>query len=70
MKNIQKVATETLSSIQNEALNELVLKLLQNSEKILLVVRMIDKPGYFVSCTALDENWFLATLLNLYQYQQ
>jgi excinuclease UvrABC ATPase subunit len=33
-KSSQKVATETLSSIQNEALNEIVEKLVKNPEKI------------------------------------
>ncbi len=64
-KSRQKVATETLSSIQNEVLNEIVLKLLRNSDKTQVVVRMIDKPEYFVSCTAIDENWFHATFVNL-----
>ena len=63
MKSSSKVARETLDAIHNEALNEIIEKLLARPEKILIIARMIDNEYYFKKRAVLSKDWLHATIV-------
>ena len=54
---------ETLDTIHNEALNEIIEKLLDRPEKILIIARMIDNEYRFKKCAVLSKDWLHATIV-------
>ena len=63
MKSSSKVARETLDAIHNEAFNEMIGKLLDRPEKILIIARMIDNEYYFKKRAVLSKDWLHATIV-------
>ena len=57
MESSIKVARETLDAIHNEALDEIIAKLLDRPEKILIIARMIDNEYYFKKRAVLSKDW-------------
>ena len=56
MKSSSKVGRETLDAIDNEALNEII-------EKILITARMIDNEYFFKERAVLSKDWLHATIV-------
>ena len=52
MKSSSKVANETLDAIHNEASNEIIKKLLDRPETIVIIARMIGNAYFFSKRTA------------------
>ena len=63
MKSSSNVARETLDAIHSEALNEIIEKLLDRPEKILIIARMIDNDFYFKKRAVLSKDWLHATIV-------
>ena len=61
MNSSSKVARETLDAIHNEASNEIIEKLLDRIEKILILACMIDNEYYFKKRAVLSKDWLHAT---------
>ena len=60
MNSSSKVARETHGAIHNEASNEIIEKLLDLVEKIVIIARMIDNEYYFKKRAVLSKDWLHA----------
>ena len=63
MTSSSKVARETLDAIHNEALNEIIEKLLDRVVMILIRACMIDNEYYFKKRAVLSKDWLHATIV-------
>ena len=63
MKSADRVATETLDTIQNEALNEIVEKCLARPDKILILARIVDNESYFRKKVGISKDWLHKTIV-------
>ena len=62
MKSSSKVARETLDAI-NKAFNDIIEKLLDRPEKILITARMIDNEHYYRKRAVLSKDWLHAAIV-------
>ena len=65
MKSSRRVAEETLDTITADALSDIVEKLLERSDKVLIVARIVDNEHYFTKKTTINKDWLHKTIVKL-----